>query len=472
MQGLADGLKEGSRAILTICAMGATDNRTREQGKRALKQSNVNWVAVGANLIFGGARGWVSTGVELASMAATGNTQADKYRSEDQKVVEAKPLLKSLWDMFIVLQVDAVDQTDLANATNSGLAIVNNYKTDYNWFDLPNGYKAEAVWVQSAADEQRTSALGLIKQINSNAWQKEKFRSVLCAHEVATLFHLPHSDFQTPTIAWRDTARPSDAILNNTDGVVIGKYREAEIHLPDEDRKTHVNIIGKNGTGKSTLMHNLIHRDIAAGKGVYVIDPHGTLIKDIVRGSIPDERMDDVVIIDVADEAYPPPLNPLAIPDESGSIAVGQVTAIIDKMYGEPSAATRWTNVMQAALSTLRFEQTPTVRDVTKLFTDTEYRLSLLNQHREDLDEVSYEFWEKYNAMTSEARKDELNYPVVHRMQSFYSSPTLYPIMCHPDTLDWRKLLASNKIILVSLKSDEAKIPEREQYLLGAVCAS
>jgi hypothetical protein len=474
VQALAGELKEGSRATFTVCASGATDAATRKQGESALKQSNVNWVAVGANLIFGGVSGWVKTGVDLTAMAATGNLQTDKYRPEDQKTVVVKPLMKMLWDVYVVVQVDATDPSDLAHAANVINVLFNGFKTDYNTLiEPPATYgKFDLVEIKNAVDDAHLSAFGLIKRFNDDRYQKQKFRCVLCAHEIAALFHLPHRDFQTPTIAWLESGRPSQAVLRNIEGVVIGKSGNDAIRLPDEDRKTHVNIIGKNGTGKSTLMHNLIHQDIAAGKGVCVVDPHGTLVRDILRASIPNERMADVVLIDVANEDYPPPLNPLAIANEEGSLAVGQVTAIIDKIYGEPAAATRWTNVMQAALSTLRFETTPTVRDVTKLFTDAEYRLGLVNRHRDDLDEVSYEFWERYNALTSEARKDELSHPVVHRMQSFYSSPTLYPILCHPDTLDWRKLILSKRIILVSLKTDEAKIPEREQYMLGAVLVS
>ena len=68
--------------------------------------------------------------------------------------------------------------------------------------------------------------------------------------------------------------------------------------------------------------------------------------------------------------------------------------------------------------------------------------------------------------------QDSLVAPVVRRMQRFYSSDYMYPMLCHPDTLDWGKLLSERKIILVSLGVDKAKVPPSEQQLLGALIVS
>jgi hypothetical protein len=49
------------------------------------------------------------------------------------------------------------------------------------------------------------------------------------------------------------------------------------------DRRRHTYIVGKTGTGKSTLMRVSAMQDIDAGHGVCVIDPHGDLVEDILR---------------------------------------------------------------------------------------------------------------------------------------------------------------------------------------------
>jgi len=118
------------------------------------------------------------------------------------------------------------------------------------------------------------------------------------------------------------------------EGVLLGLNQFAgnqrSIQLSDDDRDTHMYVIGKTGVGKSNLLHHIIHRDIKAGKGVGVIDPHGKLVRDILRCSIPEEREDDVVLVDFSQAAYPPPLNPFSVPDGvSKSIAVGQILGVL-----------------------------------------------------------------------------------------------------------------------------------------------
>jgi len=78
--------------------------------------------------------------------------------------------------------------------------------------------------------------------------------------------------------------------------------------LSTADRRQHTYIVGKTGTGKTTLLANMIVQDIAAGRGVGVIDPHGDLAYELLN-SIPPSRTDDVVYFDPADYEYPIGLN-------------------------------------------------------------------------------------------------------------------------------------------------------------------
>jgi hypothetical protein len=218
------------------------------------------------------------------------------------------------------------------------------------------------------------------------------------------------------------------------------------------------------------LMVNLIHQDITAGRGVAVIDPHGKMIADILRSCIPDNRIDDVVLIDIANADYPPPLNTLSLPDEEGQIGVGQVMAILDKVYGFTSAP-RALNVIETTLKTLRFEQQPTIRDAEEILTDTLKRQRLLQKNSRQLDPASRNFWRRFGDMSASAQ-DELTFPVTNRLQRFYSSDQLYAMTCHPDSLNWGRLMADNKIILVSLKANNAVVPASERQLLGVLVVS
>src|SRR5947209_3586698 len=85
------------------------------------------------------------------------------------------------------------------------------------------------------------------------------------------------------------------------DYVYMGKRmewgQEHPFGLGISERRQHIYTIGQTGTGKSTLLHNLIMQDIEAGRGVGLIDPHGDLAHEILE-HIPPWRTNDVVYFD------------------------------------------------------------------------------------------------------------------------------------------------------------------------------
>src|SRR3989442_10086676 len=76
------------------------------------------------------------------------------------------------------------------------------------------------------------------------------------------------------------------------------------------DRRHHMYVIGKTGTGKSTLLETLIRQDIAAGEGVALLDPHGDLVERVLA-AVPEYRHDDLIYFNVPDAAHPPAFNPV-----------------------------------------------------------------------------------------------------------------------------------------------------------------
>lgn len=94
----------------------------------------------------------------------------------------------------------------------------------------------------------------------------------------------------------------------------ISDYRSTQVPLAvyDEDRLRHTYVVGKTGTGKSKFLLSLMIRDIQAGKGIGVIDPHGDLVNELIT-HIPESRKDDVIIFDPTDEEHPFCLNPLDV---------------------------------------------------------------------------------------------------------------------------------------------------------------
>ncbi|MEK7528793.1 MAG: DUF87 domain-containing protein, partial [Patescibacteria group bacterium] len=146
--------------------------------------------------------------------------------------------------------------------------------------------------------------------------------------ELATIYHLPGHQVQTPSIDWVRSRKmeppgdlPSFETLNEGETMtVLGKtnFRGShdEFGIKTEDRRRHMYIIGKTGMGKSTLLENMIYHDIQSGHGVGVVDPHGDLA-DRVLDFIPASRTNDVVIFDPSDRDFPLAFNMLENVDPS-----------------------------------------------------------------------------------------------------------------------------------------------------------
>jgi hypothetical protein len=456
------GLAPGDRIIHWVHVMGPASETVLAAAKKRITVSQIH------PLQFLSEQGMVrALGVWL-----NGSPRAPRFQERDQRLLEDRLRHGLFHNVFLMTQVDVQNKADLVriSTTNSGFG---QFDSDFNALRPVDSLARTISRVDSPTKEYATSALGVM-----GAWfegtdpQFPRAWSVLSVPELAGLWHLPHKGFTAPEILYQPGGMlplPT-ALARNTEGVVLGVNRfggqQTIVRMRDEDREKHINVIGKTGVGKSTLIHAMIHQDIQDGKGVGVVDPHGQLVTDILRNSIPDRRIEDVVVLDFANEAYPPPLNPMVIPGEPNVVANGQVVAIVDKIYD--IKAQRADDSLAAALETLKKEPVSTVRDVVKLFIDVAYRHRLVAKVA---NAVTSEFWEVFERMSPSLQK-ELSYPVMHRMRHFYRNPTLYPILCHPDALDFASLIAQKKIILVSLGLDERKVPATEKQLLGALTVS
>ncbi len=410
-------------------------------------------------------------------MSFVAQKREPKFEPRVQQLIEARLGAEPLYTAYLIQQIESPDLPDdeEVGGMYGALTSLDHFKSDFNALTIPAeiAESNETFVVENQETERATNTLGLI-----SAWvtaPNAPGMMVLSPEELAAFWHLPHEGFATDKIGWTPlgkVAAPPELAKNRT-GILIGDNlaagRTNPIYLLLKDRETHMNIVGKTRVGKSTLMHHLIHQDIAAGRGVAVIDPHGTLFRDILRSSIPEGRRKDVVLIDIADEQCPPALNPLARPKGlETDIAVGQVIAVLEKIYGRMEITPRIVDTLSVVLMTLWQEETPTVQDVSRLFADLDYRYRLLDQLD---DPVAEEFWSRYDN-ASPSRQDELADPVIRRMRAFYRNRFLRPIMCHPDPLDFVQLIEEGKIILVSLKVDNKRIPPPEQRLLGALLIS
>jgi len=411
--------------------------------------------------------------VEKGFDIGSGGRWENRYEPSTQKLVEEK-MQNVVYQCLLLVEVNTPNsqRLEVINHLQSHLL---QYKSFNLLSALPIDLWNTTNYIDSASKHGVTSTIGVLGASLINVktnWQD--FRLLLDTRELAALWHLPHQGFTAPNIAWshgKQVQMPA-VMKGNREGICLGLNRYAGrdelVYMPLDDRTTHTAIVGRTGTGKSTLLHNLIHQDILRNRGVAVIDPHGALVRDVLRWSIPPTRERDVVVIDLANEEYPPPLNLLAIPKGlTRENAAGQVMAILEK-FGSFDDTVTVAPALWACLMTLWQEETPTLRDVPRLFEDATYRNRLLNKLE---NAAAEDFWDKYEAK-SRGQQELLSSPVAHRIGTFYGNSFLYPMMCHPDTVDFSSLIRQNKIVLVSLKMDENRLPPHDQRLLGATLLS
>ena len=146
--------------------------------------------------------------------------------------------------------------------------------------------------------------------------------------------------------------------------------------IKDEDRLLHLYVIGKTGTGKSTLLENMALQDLERGKGLALIDPHGDLVARIAA-RIPESRRDDVIYLDATDPSQPFGYNPLRhVRKDRIALAASGMMDVFKKMW--PDAwGVRMEHILRNVLMALLEQRDATLHDVLRIFSDKEFRKSV-----------------------------------------------------------------------------------------------
>jgi hypothetical protein len=278
----------------------------------------------------------------------------------------------------------------------------------------------------------------------------------------------------TPVPASVTEARRERAVkvLGDTD---IGPRRQVSITVADS--RHHVHVIGATGSGKSTLMIHMILSDIAAGRGVLVIDPKGDLVLDLLD-RIPERAAQRLVLIDPDDSAPPPCLNPLDLaPGADLDNAVDNLVGIFRRIFSG-FWGPRTDDILRAAsLTLLRTPHqpglyqgsggrsslaVPTLIDIPRLLDDDTYRQQLTAQIS---DEVLAGFWGWYDHLTDGMKATTVG-PVLNKLRAFLlRSFVRDAIAAGPATLDMTKVL-NGGIGLVRLP--KGVLGEETSRLLGS----
>lgn len=187
-----------------------------------------------------------------------------------------------------------------------------------------------------------------------------------------------------------------------------------------EDSLRHLHLLGPTGVGKSTLMAHLALQDIAAGRGVVVIDPKGDLVTDIAT-RVPDEHMDEVVILDAADEA-PVGINPLRgarDPDLAADVLLGVMHSLYADSWGP-----RTHDILHACLLSLARRGDASLVMVPLLLTNPGFRRSVTGRAAKRDPMGLGAFWAWFEAMSDGERQQAIA-PLMNKLRPILLRPQL-----------------------------------------------
>lgn len=230
------------------------------------------------------------------------------------------------------------------------------------------------------------------------------------------------------------------------------------------DRRQHMYVIGKTGTGKSAMLHNLIIQDIANGEGVCVVDPHGELVESVLT-KIPKERMQDVVYFNPADSEYPIGFNVLELPDPKYKHLVASgLMGIFTKIWAGTWSA-RMEYILNNAVLALLDTPGSTLLGVSRILVDKEYRQQILANVK---DPVVRSFWlNEYEEWRDQFRNEAIA-PIQNKVGQFLSTAMIRNVVGQPrSTIDIFKIMNEGKIFLVNVS--KGRIGEDNSALLGAM---
>lgn len=233
------------------------------------------------------------------------------------------------------------------------------------------------------------------------------------------------------------------------------------------DRRAHLYVIGKTGTGKSSLLETLVRQDLEAGEGLALLDPHGDLVERVLA-RVPESRRDDLIYFNVPDIARPLGFNPLErVPPEKRPLAASGLLEVFKKIWAE-SWGPRLEHILRNALLALLDQPEATLADVLRLLSDGAYRQAAAGRVA---NAQVRDFWlREYESYPRGFRAESIA-PVQNKVGAFLANPVLHRILTQPkSTFDLRRVMDDGKILLVNLA--KGKIGEDAAALLGAMLVS
>lgn len=226
------------------------------------------------------------------------------------------------------------------------------------------------------------------------------------------------------------------------------------------DGRHHLHILGETGTGKSTLIANLVLQDAAAGRAGVVIDPKGDLVEAILK-RLPEGAEERTCLIDPTDVARSVGLNVLS--GEDIDLMVDQLVSLFRRLY-EHHWGPRSDDLLRGACLTLARIKGATLAEIPLLLTNPEWRREIRFRLT---DPTIRHFWEQFDRKPEGKRQDDIS-PLMNKLRQFLFRPSIRTILgqARPKR-DFEELIECGGIILVRIP--KGLLGEDTSRLLGGI---
>lgn len=299
----------------------------------------------------------------------------------------------------------------------------------------------------------------------------------LSLKELSTILHFPADGIDSSPEFKQSRAKTAAAPSEMPDeGTLLGlnthRGIERDIYVSAEDRLRHFYIIGQTGTGKTSLMKNMIAQDIASGAGVCMIDPHGTDIEDVLS-SIPPEREEDVIYFDPSYMKRVVGFNILEYDinkPEQKTFVVNELFSIFQKLYGGNPESMGPMFEQYFRNATLLVMEDPdsgsTLMDISRVMVDANYRRMKLEKANNP---VVVQFWNEIATKAGgEASLENIVPYIVSKFDVFTANDYMRPIIGQQKSaFDFRKVMDEKKILLINLS--KGRLGEINANLIGMI---
>jgi hypothetical protein len=284
---------------------------------------------------------------------------------------------------------------------------------------------------------------------------KPHHKLLLSTEELASMFHFPHIKYNNiPSVKWQNYKIVQAPNNIPKEGLLLGhnyyRGKTTPIYMKRDDRFRHFYVIGQTGTGKSSIFQTMIRQDLTNGDGLCVVDPHGSLIEDLLP-FVPKERVDDVIIFDPSDLERPMGLNLLeANSDEEKDMVALDAMNMMIKMFDEEVFGPRIQDYFRNGVLTLMSDPNGgAITDIMRLFTDDAFQRAKV---KHITNPVVKSFWTNQMAKTGAREKQEIIPYFAAKFGQFYTNGMIRNIIGQTkSSFDFAEVMDNGKILFMNL---------------------